>query len=274
MFDGVQEGSMVDLSEDYGYSSLDFYRSNHGKQLYYNWSGEIDWIAEPGQAPQKLFSIMGMNATKVLCKQDPDDGEVGYRLNRELGLYCDPDTQEVLSDWVSPMGERVSVVHIANRMVQGALKERMIVVPKGEAYLAKKTEFPLVYPHPLATDPIYRDYCPGKTFQGVETFISHFARPGVTDVPPATWSRDCPWLPWMKLGFGHPARLKFTTTIQRVESFDQLHPTLVKLVRDRLPMYEFTPDVCEEPNMTSLTYFKLHFEAYLRGDRFPQPESE
>lgn len=265
---------MIDLSEDHVYSSLDFYRTHHGRQLYYNWSGDIEWVSEPGQHPRKLFSIVGMNATKVLLKTDPDAGEVGYRLNREIGLYCDPDTQEVLHHWHSPKGDRVSVVHIANRMVQGSLTEKMIVVPKGKSYLAKTTEFPLVYPHPLAQDPMYRDYCPGDQFQGVETFISYFARPGVTDVPPATWARDCPWLPWMKLGFGSPVRLRFKTTIQRVESFDDLHPTLVKLVRDRLPMYEFTPDHCEESNTTSLTYFKRHFEAYQRGDRFPQPEAE
>ena len=264
---------MLDLSHDYTYSSLDFYRQNHGKQLYYNWSGEITWSLEPGQTPQKLCSIMGMNATKVLLKHDPDHGEMGYRLNRELGLYCDSETLEVLNHWISPAGEKVTVVHIANRMVQGALQEKMIVVPQGQPYLAKTTEFPLVYPHPLATDVRYRDYCPGDKFEGVETFVSHFARPGVTDVPPATWARDCPWLPWMKLGYGHPARLYFKTTIQRVESFEELHPTLVRLVRDRLPMYEFTPDECDEPNMTSLTYFKRYFEAYQRGDRFPQPES-
>ncbi|MEM9136233.1 MAG: DUF1838 family protein [Cyanobacteria bacterium P01_F01_bin.42] len=258
---------------DYTYSSLDYYRKNHGKQLYYNWSGDIWWTLDPDQGEQKLFSIIGMNATKVFLKMDPDRGEMGHRLNRELALYCDPDTHEVLSHWQNPAGETVSVVHIANRMVQGSLLEKFITVPRGQDYIAKETKFPLEYPHPLAEDSQFRAYCPGKTFNAQELFTSHFARPGVTDVPPAAWNRDCPWLPWMKLGFEHPARLRFSTTIQRVETFDELHPNLVSLVRDRLPMYEFTPDVCDEPNMTSLKYFKRYFSEYLEGQRFPVAES-
>ena len=260
------------LGADYSYSSLNFYRDYHGRQLYYSWSGEI-WITlDPNSSEQKLFSIIGMNATKVLLKHDPEEGEIGYRLNRELGLYCHPETDEVLSSWQNPAGEDVSVVHIANRMVQGGLKEKTIVVPNGQDFIAKETCFPLEYPHPLAKDPTFRDYCPGTIFKAQESFVSYFSRPGARDVPPATWDRICPWLPWMKLGFEHPAQLRFQTTIQRVESFDDLHPNLVQLVRDRIPMYEFTPDECDEPNMTSIRYFKRYFDAYLRGDRFPVPE--
>ncbi|WP_242037889.1 DUF1838 domain-containing protein [Tolypothrix sp. FACHB-123] len=36
--------------------------------------------------------------------------------------------------------------------------------------------------------------------------------------------------------------------------------------------YEFTPDQSDEPNMTSTLYFKQHFNAYLKGERFPIPE--
>jgi hypothetical protein len=31
----------MNMSEDYELSNLDFYRKNHGQQLYYNWSGEV-----------------------------------------------------------------------------------------------------------------------------------------------------------------------------------------------------------------------------------------
>ncbi len=256
----------------YELSSLDFYRQNHGQQLYYNWSGSISWIKAPEEPAQPLCDIIGMNATKVLLKDDPEEGEVGYRLNREIGLFCDPVTQTPLKTWTTPQGEIVPVIHIANRMVQGALREKIIVIPAGQGCLTQTKEIPLEYPHPLAQDPNYRDHCPGPTFQGVEYFTSSFVRPGFTDVPPARWARDCPWLPWMKLGYGHPARLRFETTIQRVDAFEDLHPTLIQMVRSRLPLYEFTPDACDEPNMTSLLYFRTHFEAYQRGETFPIEE--
>jgi hypothetical protein len=76
----------------------------------------------------------------------------------------------------------------------------------------------------------------------------------------------------MKLGYGHPARLRYETTISRVQSFEQLNSKLVKLVREKLPIYEFTPDECDEPNTTSILYFKRHFESYLRGEIFPIEE--
>jgi Protein of unknown function (DUF1838) len=77
----------------------------------------------------------------------------------------------------------------------------------------------------------------------------------------------------MKLGYAHPASLRFETTISRVKTFDQLNPKLVALVREKLPIYEFTPDECDEPNTTSILYFKRHFESYLRGEIFPVEET-
>ncbi|HAC65550.1 MAG TPA: hypothetical protein DCF68_18965 [Cyanothece sp. UBA12306] len=264
---------MRDYLEDYELSTLVFYKKNHGQQLYYEWSGEVWWIEEPGKPKEKLFSIIGMNATKILLKSHPDHGEIGYRLNREIGLFCDQMTGEILHYWKPRKDvQEVPVVHIANRMVQGSPRTSKIIIPQGQGYVTKVKEIPLEYPHPLATDPQYKDYCPGETFKGVEYFTSSFARPGVTEIPPAKWARDCPWLPWMKLGYGHPARLRFETTISRVKSFEQINPKLVKLVREKLPIYEFTPDECDEANMTSLLYFRKHFESYLRGEIFPIAE--
>jgi Protein of unknown function (DUF1838) len=267
-------GMIEDYSTDYELSTLAFYRENHGKQLYYSWEGDIWWTEVPGQAQKKLFSIIGMNATKVLLKSDSEHGEVGYRLNREIGLFCDPETHEILHNWqLKEDSQAVSVVHIANRMVQGSLREKKIVIPQGQGYLTTVNEIPLEYSHPLAKESQYKDYCPGETFKGVEYFTSSFSRPGVKDAPPAKWARDCPWMPWMKLGYGHPARLRFETTIARVKTFEELNPTLVDLVREKLPIYEFTPDECDEPNMTSILYFKRHFESYLRGEIFPIKET-
>jgi len=264
----------MDISEDYELSNLDFYRKNHGLQLYYNWAGEVWWQESPDKPKEKLFSIIGMNATNVFIKPDSESGEVGYRINREIGLFCDPWTQEILHYWQpNQASQAVPVVHIANRIIQGAVKEKKFIIPGGQAYLTSVLEIPLEYPHPLAGNPQYLDYCPGEKFQGVEYFTSHICRPGVADVPPAKWARDCPWMPWMKLGYGHPARLRFETTISRVELCDQLHPKLVNLVREKLPIYEFAPSESDEPNMTSTLYFKKHFDSYLRGDVFPIEET-
>lgn len=268
------EKQVIDYSENYEFNTLDFYRKNHELQLYYSWSGEVWWTEEPGKSVEKLFSIIGMNATKVFIKPHPEYGEVGYRINRELGLFCAPETKEILHYWQPRKDtQEVPVVHIANRIVQGSLQAKKVIIPKGQGYLTSVKEIPLEYPHPLAGDSKYSDYCPGETFKGVEYFTTSVSRPAVLEAPPAKWARDCPWMPWMKLGYGHPARLRFETTIQRVDLFEQLDPRLVKLVRERVPIYEFTPSESDEPNMTSTLYFKKHFESYLRGDVFPVEET-
>ncbi|MEH2256730.1 DUF1838 family protein [Nostoc sp.] len=77
----------------------------------------------------------------------------------------------------------------------------------------------------------------------------------------------------IKLGYAHLAKLRFETTIFKVDSFEQLHPSLVKLVREKVPIYELTPTESDEPNVTSIQYFKKNFESYLRGDIFPLEES-
>jgi hypothetical protein len=66
---------MKDYSADYELSTLVFYRENHGKQLYYSWEGDIWWMETPDKPKEKLFSIIGMNATKILLKSDRDRGE-------------------------------------------------------------------------------------------------------------------------------------------------------------------------------------------------------
>jgi Protein of unknown function (DUF1838) len=77
----------------------------------------------------------------------------------------------------------------------------------------------------------------------------------------------------LKLGYAHPAKLRFETTISRVDKFEQLNPQLVKLVRDKLPIYEVSPTESDEANMTSIQYFKKHFHSYLRGEIFPLLET-
>lgn len=264
---------MIDLSHAYDVSNLEFYRRYHGQQLYYRWEGMVWWRLSPEAPLEKLFAIAGMNATKVFLRSG-ETGDYGHRINRELGLYCDPETGEVLTQWQSsPTQPPVPVVPIANRIVQGDVQPRTTTIPVGEPYLKKVQEIPLTYPHPLADSPKYQEHCPGEIFQGTEYFTTYASRPGVT-APVPLWARDCPWLPWMKLGYQHPARLRFETTIQRVDTFEDLNPNLIAVVRQRVPIYEHTPDSTDEPNVTSTTYFKKHFEAYQAGKTFPIKETE
>jgi hypothetical protein len=46
-------------------------------------------------------------------------------------------------------------------------------------------------------------------------------------------------------------------------------------INTRVPVYKNAPaSIIDKEDMTSWTYFKQHFEAYLSGDTFPVPEAE
>jgi hypothetical protein len=112
---------MKDYLDDYEFSTLVFYRENHGKQLHYSWEGDIWWTEAPGKPKEKLFSIIGMNATKVFLKSDPEYGEVRYRLNREIGLFCNPETQEILHYWQPKAhSQEVPVLHESSKTHAGS----------------------------------------------------------------------------------------------------------------------------------------------------------
>lgn len=82
------------------------------------------------------------------------------------------------------------------------------------------------------------------------------------------WVRDCLWMFWMKLGYGYLVRLRFEIIIFRVEFFERFYFNLVKLVREKLLIYEFVFDESDELNVISILYFKKYFDVYLNGDYF------
>ncbi|WP_334949550.1 hypothetical protein [Nostoc sp.] len=48
---------------------------------------------------------------------------------------------------------------------------------------------------------------------------------------------------------------------------------MAKLLREKVLIYEFMPTENDQPNVTSIQYFKKNFESYLRGDIFPVEET-
>ena len=66
------------------------------------------------------FRVVGMNVRQCVTLDDPEKGE-GYRMvSREIMLYLDPQSGEILRDWENPWtGEMVKVLHVANDPVNG-----------------------------------------------------------------------------------------------------------------------------------------------------------
>ena len=89
-----------------------------------------------------------------------------------------------------------------------------------------------------------------------------------------SWDRVGPWLPWMKMG-NKGGHLIYSAFGNKTDSFSDLPELLEDEINSRLPLSKNAPpSKLDQEDVTSWMYFKRYFEAYLRGDVFPIPESE
>jgi hypothetical protein len=247
-------------------SSLD------GQQSFLTWSGSIyAWI--PGERRKKLFNMLGMSVSRCI----PVDGESWDFTSRELTYYLDPETGKILNRWENPWtGETLTVVHVANNPVQGRLKGQFPAEVNDDMTTFWFDLFPH-YPNPLADDPKFAQYSPQEIYQATELFkltvpTEDLQNPDLNSVSKLflSWDRIGPWLPWMKMG-DRPGQLIYSGRGVKVNDFTELPELLQNEINTRVPVYKNAPQppLDEEADMTSWTYFKKHFQAYLSGERFP-----
>jgi hypothetical protein len=244
--------------------------STDGADVITTWRGTV-YAYVPDQAPRLLFRVVGMNVAR--CSRDAG----GWMFSsRELMLYLDPDSGEVLQRWTNPWtGAEVPVVHVANDPVQ----HRLAGSPEPERRGDDATyviEVGPAYPNPLAADPELRRFSPQATYAALELFTLTAPAAELGDPQRAmvsrmslTWHRVGPWLPWMDMGEqrGH---LVYSARGQRVDRLADLPVALRAELDERVPLYRRAPRCwLDRPNETSWTYFARHLEAYQAGARFP-----
>jgi hypothetical protein len=183
---------------------------------YYFWTGKV-YARRMGEPDQHLFNVQGVNPRACQILNDPTRGGLGYQAAaRELMLYLDPVSNEVLRTWKNPWtGETVKVAQMVNepasmRVPKFPLDEsgkqapfRMNWVDAGDFLVAERTRA-FYRDSPLGGD--YQDFVGGK-YSVIETdtmivrkelALGH--RSGRPLPYVATWTRISPWLPWMKMG--------------------------------------------------------------------------
>lgn len=222
----------------------------------------------PGERGRKLFGLDVVGASRFL----PIEG--GFqRLHREVGLYTDLETGEVLATWSNPWLERdVEVIHIQNDPVNFpftvARQEgpRKIVYEDFGDYIAFHREVLLRYPSvmPRADYPLHSK---GDMYEAAELFNS-FARkadlenPDVTSIDEVgSWSRIGPWLPWMEMGNREGWLLYHGRSHKLMNGIDGIPAPVRAYMEKHLPKYLSAPTQFEEPNETSWTYFKKVLDA-------------
>lgn len=241
----------------------------------YRWQGKI-YSRRQGEPDKHLFNMEGMNIRQCVSVTDAERG-TGYRMvSREITLYLDPKTGEVLRTWQNPhTGKTVEVMHIANDPVnsrpsfpKGADgKPYSINLTRMGDTLLMPLEAPLYYVNPLAGD--YQDYV-GNKYHAMEIF--DFSMPAsaldtATVVSPTVaWVRISDWMPWMMME-GRDGQMVFNAMGVKLKSFDELPEVMKQEIATNYPGYDKAPPVDDtRPNETTWTVFKKKIEAQRAKD--------
>ena len=238
----------------------------------YWWQGMV-YSRIPGEKDRHIFNVQGMNVRQCARFEDPVKG-LGFRsVSREVMLYLDPDTDEILRTWENPWtGETVEVMHVNNDPVNSraprfarddegnpvATFDSMTVM--NGMGLQGGGAAKLFYNNPLAGD--YQDYEGGKYHASEFLTIAYPMEDALdaenTAIQDAviSWGRVSGWLPWMKMR-GRTGLMVHWTHGMRLHDWNDLPDALRKEIEDRYPIYREPPPVDDKrPNDTTWTVFK------------------
>jgi hypothetical protein len=242
-----------------------------GKPVTYYWKG-VAYSRVPGEPDRLLFKVEGMNIRHCGPLANAQS-KVDFRLvSREILLYEDPATGEVLKTWSNPWtGKTLEVMQVANDPVNGNYS---VVGRDGKPtslpfeVIGKQwwlsTPVPLFYTNPLAGN--YQQYV-GGTYHATELF-NFFGdiddldnRKRDTAQAAVSWQRLSSWLPWMEMG-DRAGMLYFHTAGRKLDKWADLSATMKAEIDRNFPEYRSPPPLDDQrPNETSWTYFKKKIDA-------------
>ena len=254
-----------------------------GKLAVYHWAGKI-YSRVAGEPDRMLFLGEGMNIRTCVTIDDAKRGK-GWRLvSREIMLYLDPKTGQVIRKWDNPWsGETVDVMHISNDPVNqrpqfpigsDGVPFKLTARREGRWFF-QPFEAPLYYTNPLAGD--YQDYVGGK-YHAMEIFDFAYDADemlntkNLTAYPIISWVRISDWMPWMKMR-GRQGQLVFNAMGNKLKSFDELPKALKDEIAVNYPSYTAPPKADDvRPNETTWTVFKKKVDAERAksGEKPPQ----
>jgi len=225
---------------------------------------------------QPLFDMEGYKVRRSI--RLPDDSY--HILQREIFVYKDLETGEILDEWFNPFtGETVKVVHLFNDPVNHHVTT---VFPR---YYNPGTAERQVEPEPFlmpwsilgdeatfffdtntswknVLDPkVWKRESTGEYVRVTESewytvSLADLETPELLNIPyVGGWSRLGPWLPWMFMG-GRPGHLRYRGKKTKLADVDDLNEPLRSYVA-KYPRFHASPDKWSEPNESS-------FESYAR----------
>lgn len=250
-----------------------------GEAVRYMWQGMM-YMRRQGEPDRRLFKVTGTNVRQCSALDGGKKG-TGYRMtSREIMLYQDPKTGEVLDMWENPVtGESVKVIHVINDPVngrpsfpfddEGKPAARWYGDDQDGRWFLNVT-VPLFYHNELSGE--YQPYV-GGVYHNTEMFnfsgdLADFDKRGATTVPATVgWVRMGQYLPWMRMQGREGLLYVHAYGLKLLGGFDDLPPVLKDFITNEQPKYKVPPPADDaRPNETSWTYFKKQVE----GGRLPR----
>lgn len=246
-----------------------------GKPKFFWFKGYVMGV-EPAKKIQDLFGSVGFGVIRL--KERPD-GTI-ERLCREIILYTDLRSGEVLQEWKNPyIGETVRVVQVANDPFNYLIEDYFPAPPEfgglnpekrppripfvlpwyqhGDM-LAMEIHIHLAYPNALQPDKWPRESA-GPIAQ-VSEFFAHHVKAADMQNPQLTslgyegvWNRITPWLPWMLMG-QRPGHCQYACFMGTTRDLEQVHTRAVlDYAEKHYPKYFDAPTQwTDEPSLSSL----------------------
>lgn len=222
-----------------------------------------------GERDRVLFKLQGVNIRQCKNLTHPERGPGFRSVSREVMLYLDPDTGEVLRTWTNPWtGKELEVMHVANdpvNMRSPIYAYRADGSPIKFDGLFKNgrvlTSFniPLFYRNPLGGE--YQDYI-GGTYHAMEMFNDYAYEDEVLDPDNMklsrmtfSWTRISNWLPWMEMG--DRQGVVYTTTVgARLDGLEDIPEPLLSEMKTNYPLF-LTPPPLDDARQNETSWMSM-----------------
>ena len=249
-----------------------------GKQKYFWFKGYVNAV----QPAKRIVDLVGAQGFGAIRLNQRPDGSI-ERLCREIILYTDLRSGEVIDEWRNPLtSETVKVVHVDNDPFNYLIEEYFPLPPSfgglnkekppkrvpfvlpwyqhGD-WLEVEIHIHLAYPSALQPDKWPRESA-GPTAQVSEYFAHHIRgedmqNPKLTTLDyRGTWNRVTPWLPWMLMG-QVPGNCQYNCFMGNTSSLDEIFPRpFLDYAEKNYAKYFTAPEKWTgEPSLSSLEYY-------------------
>ena len=277
------KGPYLDLSTGKGnqlayariQGDLDF-----GKPKYFWFKGYLMGV-EPHK---KIVDLMGTSGFGVIRLLPGPDGSI-RRLCREIIVYTDLRSGEVLDEWKNPLtNEVVKAVHVDNDPFNYLIEEFFPAPPKfgglnqgpppprvpfimpwyqHGGWADMEIHIHLAYPNALQPDKWPRESS-GPIVQVSEMFAHHvkvedLQNPKLTTLDyTGTWNRVTPWLPWMLMG-QRPGFCQYACFMGTTKNLDEVlsRPVLDYAQKNYAKYFDAPTEWSEDRSLSSLGHYAL-----------------